>query len=395
MVRGETFWDETADAVHGTPFAPGHYDVVIAGGGMSGSFAAYTFAKEGFRVCLLEAQCLGEQSSAANTGLLQYSSDMPLFEAKKEFGDEDGELFYQASFEGLERIREISATFPEEVHCIERTSLYYASNARHRKYIENEFEALLTAGYPVEYLDDDALTERYGIDRFNGLLAHEDAEINPYAFVQWLLKDALKNGLVIHEQTKVERHEDGTPVRVLTSRGEITADAFILATGYTEREAKKYLKGKVDRVRSYALVTEPIPEAWFWPEDVMIWESDRPYLYIRRAQGNRIVIGGLDENTPKLPSRRRIDLRTKQLLKQLNRLFPHIQTRAARSYGAVFGETRDGMPIIGRMPGEKHAYGLYGYGGNGTVYSSIGADLLLDLVQGKENPYEHLFQFER
>lgn len=395
MVRGNTFWDETDSPVRGTTFAKDNYDVVVAGGGMSGSFAAWILIRAGLRVCLLEAGRLGEQSSSANTGLLQYSSDMPLFEARKKFGRKKGDLFYEASWKGLEQIKSIAKGFPDSVHCIERTSLYYASSRRDQRYIQKEYKALKEAGYPVEYLESEPMRERYGVNRHNGLLTFRDAEINPYAFVQSMLKDAVQRGLVIHENCRWVRHEPGPVVRIDTDKGQLLARHFVIATGYAQREAKKYLKGKVDRVRSYALVTSPIPEQDFWPEDVMLWESARPYLYVRRSQGNRIIIGGLDENTSRLPSLGRIRRRTEELLKELHKLFPHIQTRADRTYGAIFGETRDGMPVIGRLPGEKNCYGLFGYGGNGTVYSSIGAEILRDLILGKENPYAELFRFDR
>lgn len=395
MIRGDTFWDETKDAVRGVPFRKAQHDIVIVGGGMSGSFAAYVFTKAGYRVCLLEKGRLGEQSSAANTGILQYSSDLPLFMAIKRFGKEDGRLFYEASFKGLEEIKSICRGFSEEVHCIERTSLYYASKRGDQNYIKKEYEALQDAGYPVEYLAPQEMKSRFGVDRYNGLLAHQDAEINPYAFVQEMLKEAVREGLVIHEGCGYRKHTENKGVQIVTDQGTLQADALILATGYAKTEADRYLKGMVERVRSYALVTEPVPEAWFWPEDVMLWESARPYLYLRRAQENRIVIGGLDEETDRLPSVRRIKKRGKELLHELKQLFPQIDVKAERVYGALFGETNDGMPIMGRLPGQTECYGLFGYGGNGTVYSSVGAQLLLDLIRGEKNPYEHLFRFER
>jgi hypothetical protein len=41
------------------------------------------------------------------------------------------------------------------------------------------------------------------------------------------------------------------------------------------------------------MCTKPLDN--LWPDEAMIWETMKPYLYIRTTKDNRIIAGGLDE----------------------------------------------------------------------------------------------------
>ncbi|MFS0669140.1 FAD-dependent oxidoreductase [Peribacillus frigoritolerans] len=74
----------------------------------------------------------------------------------------------------------------------------------------------------------------------------------------------------------------------------VHAQTVIFATGY---EAQKEVKDKNAVVlRSYAIATNQIADQAQWHDNMMIWETARPYLYARKTPGNRIIIGGLDES---------------------------------------------------------------------------------------------------
>ena len=58
--------------------------------------------------------------------------------------------------------------------------------------------------------------------------------------------------------------------------------------------------------------------------------------------------------------------------------------KIACSWAGVFATTKDGIPLIGRHPKYPHSYFIEVYGGNGTVYSMIAADLLGETIAGRE-----------
>lgn len=397
MHNGKLYWPETYVKKNYLDEIASHYDVVIVGGGMSGALTAYRVAQAGHNTLLIDKGEIGSASSAANTGLMQYMSDKLLHECVKDFGELEAYHFYKASKEGLEDIETLSKLLDARVNFIKRDSLFIASTKRDKKVIKDEYQALKYFDFPVDYVDSEQLEEAYGIKKYNALITHEDAEINPYVFVNEVVKYAHSNfHLDVLENTELVKYEKKEE-QILCQLNDrvITTNKLIMTTGYAKNKITKRYIHREEFVASYAVVTQPIEENQFWKDKAMIWESARPYLYIRHVPGNRVLIGGLDEKTDKIPNEKHIQKQGKRLIKAFNKLYPDIELEVAYAYGARFGETKDGKPFIGKIEEDAEVYGLYGYGGNGTVYSSFGSKLLLDMIEGKYNPLSEIFKLKR
>ena len=76
-------------------------------------------------------------------------------------------------------------------------------------------------------------------------------------------------------------------------RQRIRARHVVIAAGYASQH---WLKKSVARNRSsYAFVTDPISEAELGPlTHTLVWETARPYLYMRTTGDRRLLIGGED-----------------------------------------------------------------------------------------------------
>src|SRR5437016_6835043 len=61
-------------------------DVVIVGGGLTGAVLALTFVKAGIAVVVLEANCVGHGSTAANSALLMHEPDRDFGDLAKSYG---------------------------------------------------------------------------------------------------------------------------------------------------------------------------------------------------------------------------------------------------------------------------------------------------------------------
>lgn len=64
-------------------------------------------------------------------------------------------------------------------------------------------------------------------------------------------------------------------------------------------------------------------------------------------------------------------------------------------WGAVFGESIDNLPFIGRHPAHNRLYYLLGYGGNGTVYSMLGSYIIRDLILKRPNSNKDIVKLDR
>ncbi|KAA1036588.1 FAD-binding oxidoreductase [Macrococcus equipercicus] len=395
--NGELFWPKTYYNKHYPALDHDAVcDVLIVGGGMSGAITAFTMARAGYRTIMIDKETIAGESSAANTGLLQFMSDKPLADCIEDFGEEDAYEFYELSFRGMNYIRELCTELPADVEFHDRDSVLYASKKRHDSMLRAEYIALRKFGFPCELLTGTELYNKYGISRSMGLVTHCDGEINPYVFIQRLVEKAVSDyGLKVFERTELLNwRSDGEEVRCDVTRHHITAQHVVYAGGYADNEFVKAIKKK-RFVRSFALVSKPLSSNQFWADKAMLWETARPYLYIRHVEGNRILVGGLDDNNRRIPSKRLIRKKSRRLIREFHKLFPTITLEAADCYGARFGETKDGKPFIGEVPDMPNCYMLLGYGGNGTVYSAFGAKLLLEMIRGEENPQHRLFKLER
>jgi glycine/D-amino acid oxidase-like deaminating enzyme len=147
---------------------------------------------------------------------------------------------------------------------------------------------------------------------------------------------------------------------------------------------------------SYALVTQPASDLGPLTGGAMIWETARPYMYLRATPDQRILVGGVDVPFKNSDARDALlPVRTRQLERYLERVFGASLPATAFAWSGTFGETRDGLPRIGRIPGRDHAYAALGYGGNGIVFSHVAADLLGALCSGQAHEDETLFGFTR
>ena len=149
---------------------------------------------------------------------------------------------------------------------------------------------------------------------------------------------------------------------------------------------------------SYAFITDPIDEDLLGPlKNTMVWESARPYLYMRSTGDGRLLVGGEDDSID-IPAKRdaRVEKRARTLGRKVAGLFPHLPLTPAFAWAGTFAETEDGLPFFGphRQHGPRVHFAM-AYGGNGITYSMLGAGLLRALIEKREHSLSGLFGFDR
>ncbi|WP_191559984.1 NAD(P)/FAD-dependent oxidoreductase [Metabacillus idriensis] len=395
--NGSLYWPKTVDSVQTYPKLTDtmECDVLIVGGGMSGALCAHTLSKYNLKTIVVEKRTAGSGSSSANTGLLQFSNDTMLHTFIKNLGEEQAVRFYKMCLKAVDDLEVTAKSLSKPVDFLRRKSLYYASTSGDVSKLKKEYKALSKHGFPVEYLDVDEIKKRFGFEKPAGLLTNGDAEVNPYKFIQTLIEDAHHNGVRIFENTEIE--ETGTDdeyVYFQSSHGKIAAKKVIYSTGYETIPFAKKLGAEVNR--TYAIVTTPLRALEHWEDRSLIWETKRPYFYMRTTVDGRIVAGGLDEEKMEAPSNEEIIReRGQRLLDKIKEHYPGYEMEVDSIWGASFGESDDGLPFIGQHPDKENVYYCLGFGGNGTVYSMIGAEILKDLILYNSHPDAEIVRLDR
>jgi glycine/D-amino acid oxidase-like deaminating enzyme len=363
---------------------------------MSGALTAYTLAAEGLKVAVLDKGAMACGSSLANTGLIQYSNDVMLHQLMQQIGKTKAVQFYHLCVKAIDRLEQVSRSLEEPVDFIRRSSLYFASVEQDVDLLIKEYKALSGNGFKVDYLEAEELAKQYPFRKPAALLTYGDAELNPYRFIRAILTYLDSKGVHFFEHTEVTALENQPDhIAVHTPNGLFIAENAIVATGYCSPPGLE--ESGIDLNCSYAIATQPVDGLdSVWKDRVLIWETRRPYFYLRTTADGRIVAGGLDEDKPTFPhSKQLIAQRAEALRREVESLFPMLKVEAEYAWAAVFGESRDNLPFIGKHPQRERLYYLLGYGGNGTVYSTLGSEIIRDQILGIANANAELVSMAR
>lgn len=371
-------------------------DVLIVGAGITGALIADTLSAAGMRVCVIDRREAGWGSTAASTALLQYEIDTEMQDLAELVGIDDAVLAYRACEKAVQRLG-VLARGMRSIDFRRMPSLYFASRSRDEKRVRSEGKLRREHGFAVQTLEPDTIRANYGIDAPVALLTPVAAETDPYQFAHALLARVGRRGGAIHGRTELTqfRPQRGG-VRAETADGiTIKCQHMVFASGY---ESQAHLHQRVACNRnSYAFVSEPVDAGLDGVRDTLVWESARPYLYLRTTRDDRVIVGGLDDDVDiALKRDASVERKTDALVKRIREVLPQLSLRSAFSWAGTFAETEDGLPFFGPHPqhGPRVHFAM-AYGGNGITYSMIGARILLDSLQCKTHPCADLFSFRR
>lgn len=371
-------------------------ELVIIGSGITGALVAHFLCEAGVKCIVVDKRMSSTGSTAASTSQLQYELDLFLHELSDLIGIENAVKSYSLCLKSIDTLKKIISKLKLDCSFEMKPSLHLASKKQDTKRLKLEYEMRKKYNFPIEFLDKKTLKKQFGINRDSAIYTESSAQVDAYMLCRLLLQYHVENsGLEVYsytEITKVEHKKNG--IRLLTDRGhEINAKKMVCSPGY---ESEFFLKEKVMKLNStYVFVSKPVLKK-LWPETCMIWETARPYLYIRTTADNRVMVGGEDEVFLDPESRdKKMVQKNNILLRKFRKLFPEIDLEIDFHWCGVFGETKDCLPFIGVHPEHSNTYFALGYGGNGITFSVIAAEIIRDLYTGKASGNEKIFAFDR
>lgn len=368
-------------------------DILIVGGGVSGAFMADALAGRYPRVALVDRRVPAHGSTMASTAMLQFEIDTPLIDLADQIGPKKAARAWRRSWRATQGL--CALVRAERIRCgfDRRDSLYLAGNETGGRALKQECRQRNRAGLPGEFLDAARLREIFGIERTGAIFSPGAAVADPVALTAGLLKRAAKRGLEIYtpvEITDVNATDHG--VVLDTGLHFIEAKHCIFCTGY--ERLKGMPKSGTKITSSWAIASKPGARYPSWLDSTLIWEASRPYLYMRTTPDGRIIAGGEDEDVD-VPSYRTgaLAAKRKRLLQKIEKLLPGSRIEASHTWAGAFGESRDALPIIDFVPGMPGCIAVMGFGGNGTIYSKLAAEIVPTFLKGRRDKDADLFAF--
>ncbi len=324
-------------------------DVLIIGGGITGSLAAHQMMSEGYKTILIDQRELCNGSTSATTSMLQYEIDVPLFELIKKIGKKGAVASYKACSDSIDKLEKLTGEIKSDSGFKRKKSLYYASKKKDVAWLKKEFNARKDAGFKVKWLESDEVSKQFGFkNTYGGILSEQGASIDAFKFAHELFKVNVKKGLQIFDKTEMTDVEyfKGYNLITVDSGFQIRAKKIIYCIGY---ESKSLIKEHFVNLKStYAIVSEIDSKKFKNITNTLVWNTDEPYMYMRTTDDGRMLIGGGDEDFYDAEKRDSLlNKKEKKILKTLKKIKPDYHFYTDFVWAGTFGETKDGLPYIG------------------------------------------------
>lgn len=368
-------------------------EVLVIGAGVSGTLVAQALSAQGREVAVIDKGTPGEGSTAASTCLLLFEIDNPLTVLAGKIGKEKAARAWRRSSRAMQNLTGKVHALDIDCDYALRDALLLPGNVLGPAGLRRECEARVALGFPSRLVERDELLREFGIDRPCAILSGNSAEAHPVKLALGILRRAQAQGAKIFSPVEAASIEtDEKRAIVTTSDGHrITAGFVVFCCGYQLPEFLSVKRHQI--VSTWAAATKPQPQN-LWPSKAMIWEAADPYLYIRTTQDGRLVVGGEDEdhndNTRRI---KRTPAKLERFRNKLRLLMPQLDFEVDYAWSGAFGSSATGLPMIGNVPGMPRVCAVLGFGGNGTTYAQIAAEMIANALGGKAEPDIDLFAF--
>ena len=398
MTQQEIFWTATAapPKTYMNRSLPEKADVVVIGGGFTGTSAALQLAKGGAQVVLLEAQSIGWGASSRNGGQALSCLHYTLTKLIKQHGRDLAREMFLASVHAADAVEKI--VHDEDIDCehVRCGSIEAAIKPSHFDALRREQDKLYEiAGYDVQIVTKEQSASELGTTAYHGLMVNpRSGSLQPAKFVNGMALASERVGADIHEGTRVLAIErsgetafrNGVRFTVSTNRGDIKAKEIMLASNAWVGEIVPQFRQRVLPAESYVIATEPLPYELanrLIPNKRVVYDTRHVLAYYRLSSDNRMVWGG--ELTFKGASPQ---FNINALRNGMLNVFPELaEYKIDYFWGGTLGITLDENSHAGQVDGMWYAMC---YVGHGVTLATYLGQQMADGILGREfeNPFE-------
>lgn len=345
-------------------------DVAVIGGGLAGLLTAYFLQEQGLKVLVLEAGRIGGGQTGKTTAKITAQHGPIYGRIQASYGPGFASLYAKAMEQAIVQYRNICDDL--QISCDLETRDAYLYSVFDRLALEEEAEAALNAGLPVELMDEVPLP----LSCVGALRLRDQAQFHPLKFLK-----GLASHLRILEDTSA-LSVSGSEIR--TPGGVVRAQHIVFACHYPICNVPGLYFTKMHQSRSYVLALEgaPVYDGMYYPME--------PGGLSFRSYGSYLLLGGQAHRTGKNEQGGQFAA----LETAAHKLFP--DCRVAARWSAQDCMTPDGIPYVGKYGlGRPNWYVATGFNKWGMTGAMAAAETISDLIVRGSSPYEKLFSRRR
>ncbi|MBO5701482.1 MAG: FAD-dependent oxidoreductase [Clostridia bacterium] len=341
-------------------------DILIIGGGIAGILCAYKLKNAGADCILAEAAEICGGITKNTTAKITLGHGLIYDKMIKRFGEHRARLYAEAQLRACVEY----ARLCQKIECGYEKADSYVYSLDSREKIEREVAALNRIGVKAELSSAAELP----FDVAGSVRVMDQAQFHPLTFLYAIAKD-----LPVYEHTKVT---ELMPNRAVTNRGEIRFKKLIVATHFPILNKHGRYPLKLYQHRSYVIALKGAKAV----SGMYVDESDKGLSF--RTYGDLLLLGGGGHRTGKTGG-------CWQELEGFAKKY-YKNAEIVAKWATQDCMTLDSIPYIGQYSkSTPNVFVATGFNKWGMTNAMVAADILCDLVRGKQNRYAEVFSPSR
>jgi glycine/D-amino acid oxidase-like deaminating enzyme/nitrite reductase/ring-hydroxylating ferredoxin subunit len=355
-------------------------EIVVIGGGIAGIMTAHFLKMAGQKFILIEKDKILHGVTGHTTAKLTSQHNLIYDYLINNFGKENAGLYAEANQTAIEKV----ATLIDErkIDCdFQRRNAYtFALTPEEKEMVQKETEVAKSLGLPASFIGKTDLP----FETLGAVCFENQAIFHPVKFLLALAETLTGEGGQIFENTRALSIGEGSPNKINTDRGQITAKGVIVATNFPIYDKCSFFARMWPR-RSYALAArlKGKPPQGYYISTSENYRSVRPHF----PDDNVVLINGNPHKTGQAKDT------VQKYHEMVNYAQRHFNIKSISWHWSTQDNfPNDRIPYIGRASlNSKNIWVATGFKGWGMSHGIVSGILLSDLVLGKNNPYKELF----
>lgn len=370
-----------------------HADVCVVGAGIAGLTTAYLLAKAGKSVVVLDSGPLAGGETARTTAHLSFALDDRYMHLERLHGLQGSRLAAESHQAAVDFIEKHVKAEKLDCHFKRLDGYLFCPPGESTDQLKAEREAAHRAG-----LADVELVDRAPLPNFDtgpALRFPRQGQFHPLLYLAGITAAIERDGGRIFADSHAVDFEGGDSAHIKTKGGHtVHATAIVLATN-TPVNDRVTMHTKQAAYRTYVV---GLRVAHGSVPLTLYWDTLDPYHYVRlesvgseAGKHDVLIVGGEDHKTGQEGD---YQVRFSRLEAWARERFP-VEAVEYRWSGQVL-EPNDGLAFIGHNPGDHdNVYIVTGDSGHGMTHGTIAGMLISDLILGRDNPWEALYNPSR
>ena len=372
-------------------------DVCIVGAGIGGLTTAYFLAKQGKKIVVVDAGPLADGQTARTSAHLASAFDDRFVHIEKYFGSDGARLAYKSHANAIDTIERIAADEHIDCEFLRVDAFLFLGKGDKESSLDNELAAAQRCGFTSA-----AKLDEVPIASFKSgpcIRFPNQAQFHPLKYLAGLTAAVKKLGVAIYCGNRVievqgtdEKKAERAFAKTQNGRT-IRADAIVVATN-TPAPINDWL-GIYLKQAAYRTYVVSIPIARGSVPKALYWDTEDPYHYVRvESEGEQdyLLVGGADHRTGRQPEQGASFAELTQWARTRFSVTGDVKYR----WSGQVQEPADGLAYIGKAPtANPNVYVITGDSGMGLTHGTLAGPLLTDLITGKSNPLEEIYNPSR